>query len=98
MFHTTTALKEEIREKDRRLVLGSVALDSTTTRMYPPGRLLECKGLSVGWDDTTIREERTWAIAISTVLREPKFRTEFPYFSRENDPNSEERGIYTNPS
>ena len=31
----------------------------------------------------SIREERTWAIAIETVLREPKFRTEFPYFSRE---------------
>ena len=30
-----------------------------------------------------IRGERTWAIAIKTVLREPKFRTEFPDFSRE---------------
>ena len=33
-----------------------------------------------------IREERTWAIAIWTVLREPKFGTEFPYFSREKRP------------
>ena len=35
---------------------------------------------------TNFREERTWAIAIQTVLREPKFRTEFPYFSREKRP------------
>ena len=30
--------------------------------------------------------ERTWALAISTLLREPKFRTEFPYFSRDKRP------------
>ena len=30
--------------------------------------------------------------------REPKLRFELPLFSREKGPNSEERGIYTNPS
>ena len=34
-------------------------------------------------NEPSLRGERTWAIAIQTVLREPKFRTEFPYFSRE---------------
>ena len=32
------------------------------------------------------RTERTWAIPIWIVLREPKFRTEFPYFSRDKRP------------
>ena len=42
-----------------------------------------------------IREERTWAIAIQTVLREPKFRTEFPYFSREKRPEfGRKRDVY----
>ena len=27
------------------------------------------------------------------ILREPKFRTEFPFFLGENGPNSDERGI-----
>ena len=35
---------------------------------------------SGGWDAILFRGERTWAIATQTVLREPKFRTEFPYF------------------
>ena len=34
-----------------------------------------------------MRGERTWAIAIKTALREPKFRFEFPWFSRGNGPN-----------
>ena len=32
------------------------------------------------------RRERTWAISIQTVSREPKYRIEFPYVSREEQP------------
>ena len=43
----------------------------------------------------SIRGERTWAIAIQTVLRELKFRTEFPYFSREKRPEfRRKRNLY----
>ena len=34
---------------------------------------------------TWIKGERTWAIAIQTVLREPKFRTEFRFFFLEEN-------------
>ena len=46
-----------------------------------------------------LRGERTWAIAMQTVVRESKFRTEFPcfIFLRKNGLDSEERRIYTNP-
>ena len=44
------------------------------------------------------RGKRTSAIAMKTVSSEPKFRTEIPFFLEKNSPNSEERGIYTNPS
>ena len=47
----------------------------------------------------SVRKERAcWALAISTVLCEPKSGTQFPFFPIKNSPNSEERGIYTNPS
>ena len=44
-----------------------------------------------------MREKNLGHVEIKPVLREPKFRFEFPLFSRENGQNSEERGIFTNP-
>ena len=34
----------------------------------------------------SIRDERTWAIAIRPFYANQKFRTEFPYFSRQKRP------------
>ena len=55
----------------------------------------ECSPKTVGKQTELFREERTWAIAIFTVLREPKFRNESPYFSRGRQPEfRRERDLY----
>ena len=43
-------------------------------------------------------EERTWAIAIRPFYANQSSELNFPIFIGKKDPNSEERGIYTNPS
>ena len=42
--------------------------------------------------------ERAWAIAIRPFYANKSSEPNFPIFLRKNGPNSEERGIYTNPS
>ena len=63
--------------------LPALRLPLARPRLSVPTFWIEGKSSPDQNNSTSFRGERTWAIAIQTVLREPKFRTEFPCFSSE---------------